>query len=311
MAANNTGKITLESSLKSLEIENFLDRYFYRPVAFQIALFLKHTPATPNMVTILSIFVGVAAGTRFYFDDVWTNITGILLLILANILDCVDGQLARLTGIKSKIGRILDGFAGDLWFTSIYVSICLRAMNEGAPAYIFALALLSGYSHSRQAAIADYFKNIHLFFLKGMSGSELDDSAALQKNYLKLSWKNNFWEKLFQFFYRFYTRGQESLTPEIQKMRKTIAARFNNGISDKLRSDFRVQSKGIIFWMHSLSFNARSLFLFGFTLIGHPWYYFIFEIVALNLALLMGLKRYEAVCKSINEKIIAGKYEKK
>ncbi|WP_243346923.1 CDP-alcohol phosphatidyltransferase family protein [Parabacteroides sp. FAFU027] len=311
MAQNSTEKITLESSLKSLEIENFLDRYFYRPVAFQIALLLRHTPATPNMVTVLSIFVGIAAGTRFYFDDIWTNITGILLLILANTLDCVDGQLARLTGIKSKIGRILDGFAGDLWFATIYIAICLRTMNEGAPVYIFALAIFSGYSHSRQAAIADYFKNIHLFFLKGTAGSELDDAETLQQKYLALSWKNDFWEKLFKFFYRFYTRGQEKLTPEIQKMRKTIASRYNNNISEELKSGFRTESTGIIFWMHSLSFNTRSLFLFGFTLIGHPWYYFIFEIVALNLALLTGLKRYEQVCKTINENILAGKYDKR
>ncbi len=309
MAKHTTGKVTLESSLKSLEIENFLDRYFYRPIGFQIALLLKHTPATPNMVTILSIFVGIAAGTRFYFDDIWTNITGILLLILANILDCVDGQLARLTGIKSKIGRILDGFAGDLWFTTIYIAICLRTMNEGAPVYIFALALLSGYSHSRQAAIADYFKNVHLFFLKGTSGSELDDTETLEKKYKALSWKKDFAEKFFQFFYRFYTKGQEGLTPEIQKMRKTISSKFGNVISEKLKNDFRAQSKGIIFWMHSLSFNSRSLFLFGFTLIGHPWFYFIFEVVLLNLALLAGLKQYERVCKTINVNILNGIYE--
>lgn len=48
----------------------------------------------------------------------------------ANILDCVDGQLARLTGIKSAIGRILDGFAGDIWFASIYVGFALRLSHE-------------------------------------------------------------------------------------------------------------------------------------------------------------------------------------
>lgn len=63
----------------------------------------------------------------FYFDNIIYTICGILLLIFANILDCVDGQLARLTGIKSAIGRILDGFAGDLWFASIYIGFFLYA----------------------------------------------------------------------------------------------------------------------------------------------------------------------------------------
>ena len=63
-------------------------------------------------------------------DNLSYNICGILLLIFANILDCVDGQLARLTGIKSAIGRILDGFAGDIWFASIYVAFALRLSHD-------------------------------------------------------------------------------------------------------------------------------------------------------------------------------------
>ena len=102
-----------EASLKSIETENLVDRIFYRPIGFQIAKALRNTGVTPNMITVISIFVGAATGFLFYHSDLKYNIYGILCLIFANILDCVDGQLARLTGIKSKIGRILDGFAGD------------------------------------------------------------------------------------------------------------------------------------------------------------------------------------------------------
>ena len=103
-------KSEFEASLKSIETENKIDRIFYRPIGFQIARMLRGTGITPNMITILSIFVGAAVGYFFYPDNLVYNIYGILLLISANILDCVDGQLARLTGIKSAIGRILDGF---------------------------------------------------------------------------------------------------------------------------------------------------------------------------------------------------------
>ena len=46
--------------------------------------------------------------------------------MLVNILDGVDGQLDRLTGIKSPIGRIVDGVAGDSWFSCIYVGFAMR-----------------------------------------------------------------------------------------------------------------------------------------------------------------------------------------
>ncbi len=310
MNAEPNKKITLESSLKAIEIENFLDRYFYRPVAFRMALVLRHTSVTPNMVTIVSIIVGMTAGSRFYYADLYTNLIGVLLLILANTLDCVDGQLARLTGIKSKIGRILDGFAGDLWFATAYISICLRMMNEGWPAWIFLLAVLSGYSHSRQAAMADYFKNIHLYFIKGESGSELDDSASLQKKYLLLSWKNEFWEKLFQFFYRFYTKGQEDLLPQVNVLRSSVSSRYE-AIPQSMTADFKQLSSRAIQWMHALAFNGRTPFLFAVVLLGFPWLYFVFEIVLLNLALLMGIISYRRILSQLNLSLQKGKYDEK
>ena len=109
-----------EASLKSIETENKIDRIFYRPIGFRIARMLRGTGITPNMVTVVSIFVGAAVGFFFYHDDLIYNVCGILLLVCANILDCVDGQLARLTGIKSAIGRILDGFAGDIIVLSLH-----------------------------------------------------------------------------------------------------------------------------------------------------------------------------------------------
>ena len=140
-----------EASLKSIETENKIDRIFYRPIGFRIARMLKGTGITPNMVTVVSIFVGAAVGFFFYHDDLIYNVCGILLLVFANILDCVDGQLARLTGIKSAIGRILDGFAGDIWFTCIYVAFALRLSHDYGTDWFFALAVLSGLSHLVQA----------------------------------------------------------------------------------------------------------------------------------------------------------------
>ncbi|MDR2825140.1 MAG: CDP-alcohol phosphatidyltransferase family protein, partial [Prevotellaceae bacterium] len=126
METEKDKKTSFEASLKSIEIENFFDRVFYRPIGYRIALVLCNTSITPNLVTVISIFVGVAAGWFFYPENLWQNLIGIGLLIFANILDCVDGQLARLTGIKSQVGRILDGIAGDLWFVSIYIFLALR-----------------------------------------------------------------------------------------------------------------------------------------------------------------------------------------
>ena len=154
-----------EASLKSIETENKIDRIFYRPIGFRIACMLRGTGITPNMVTIISIFVGAAVGYFFYPDNLIYNICGILLLIAANILDCVDGQLARLTGIKSAVGRILDGLAGDIWFACIYVAVALRLSHALHTYLFFALDVLSGVSHLFQATLSDYSSTSSLYFI--------------------------------------------------------------------------------------------------------------------------------------------------
>lgn len=311
MTQQSTPKITLESSLKAIEIENFLDRYFYRPIAFRFALLLKYTPVTPNMVTIVSIIVGISAGLQFYSPDFKTNLLGVFLLILANTLDCVDGQLARLTGIKSKIGRILDGFAGDLWFLTIYICISLRLINEGWPIYIFVFAVVSGMSHSRQAAIADYFKNLHLYFLKGAAGSEFDEYSVLEERYQKLTWKDNFFEKFFQYFYRFYTRNQERMAPGVLQLRRVMAVKYPTEIPVALTNDFKELAKNAIQWMHVLAFNGRTPILFVAVLLDVPWVYFILEIILLNIALFLSVNHYGRISKTILQSIDQGVYEKR
>ena len=74
-----------EASLKSIETENKIDRIFYRPIGFRIARMLRGTGITPNMITVISIFVGAAVGFMFYHDNLTYNICGILLLVFANI----------------------------------------------------------------------------------------------------------------------------------------------------------------------------------------------------------------------------------
>lgn len=180
----------LEATLKSTDTEEWIDLLFYRPIGYRWALLFRRLGVTPNAITIASIFLGIVAGILFYYNDLLINIIGMCLLVWANMYDSADGQLARMTGQKSEIGRILDGVSGDFWFISIYVAICLRLTPEWGY-WIWLLAAVAGFSHSKQAAMADYYRNVHLFFLKGKYGSELDNSVQQRELYLSLSWKKD------------------------------------------------------------------------------------------------------------------------
>lgn len=300
-------KPTLESTLKSSDTEETIDIYFYRPIGYRWALLFQKLGITPNAVTVASIFIGIASGICFYYTDFWINLLGVFFLIWANSYDSADGQLARMTKQYSPIGRALDGLAGDVWFFSIYIAICLRLMPQWG-FYIWILALIAGYFHSKQAAMADYYRNIHLLFLKGKSGSELDTTEELTEKYNHQTFKDNWFEKLYLFFYRNYTKGQESWSPSFQKMFKLLKERFGNNTPEEFRKDFRERSLPLMKWTNILSFNTRAIVLFISVLINLPWIYFVFELTILNILLIHMISSHEKMSKNFMVKIEQGKY---
>lgn len=286
----------LEATLKSLDTEEFIDIHFYRPIGYRWALLFNRLNVSPNSVTVASIFIGIAAGFCFYFQSLAINIVGMLLLVWANMYDSADGQLARMTGKKSALGRILDGTAGDLWFISIYAAICLRLTPEGWGIWIWLLAATTGFFHSKQAAMADYYRNIHLLFLKGKSGSELSHSPQLKENFKKMKWRDGFIYKLFEAFYINYTVGQEAWTPRCQEMMNIIREKYDGQAPEWFRTAFRAKSLPLMKYTNMLSFNTRVIALFVSLFINMPWLYFLFEITVLNAMLLYMIRRHERVC---------------
>lgn len=113
----STFKELLQASFKSNDTEEWLDVHFTRPIGLVFALFWNKLGVHPNAITILSIFLGAAAGCMFYYTDLPHNILGVALLMLANFCDSTDGQMARLTGkrhswaVCSTVRRATYGFS--------------------------------------------------------------------------------------------------------------------------------------------------------------------------------------------------------
>lgn len=302
-------KPSLESTLKSTDTEEFIDIYFYRPIGYRWALLFQKLGVSPNAVTIASIFLGVGSGICFYFDNIWITLLGIFLLVWANSYDSADGQLARMTKNFSALGRVLDGFAGNLWFASIYIAICLRLYPDWG-FWIWGLAIVTGFFHSKQAGMADYYRNVHLLFLKGKGGSELDNTVDLTAKYNEITWRKNFWAKLVLFNYRSYTKTQEQTSPKLQKMFQSIKSIFGDtsNTPQQFRDDFREKSLPMMKWTNILSFNTRAISLFIAVLINQPWLYFVVELVVLNVIFVHMIRTHEKFSQEFTKEIEAGKY---
>ena len=312
MSDKKEKKSGFKDSLKSMDTEETFDLIFYRPIGYMWALLAKKLGVTPNAITIASIFLGVGAGVCFFFNEnsspwinyFWWNIIGVFLLVWADSFDSADGQLARMTRQYSRIGRILDGLSGDFWFAAIYIAICFREnmTSEFFMAHqwvIWVIAVVTGVCHAVQAAMGDYYRQFHLYFLKGEDGSELERAEFLWEKFHSLSWKHNFWQKLTLAFYTNYTVGQEKRTPSMQKLRAALREKYGNSVSQSFRDAFRAKSKPLMKYTNILSFNTRTFALFAAILIFRmPWLYFAFELTVLNGVLIYMMWRHERICKS-------------
>lgn len=313
-STNSAKKSSYRDSLKSMDTEEHIDLAFYRPIGYAWACLAKKLGVTPNAITIASIFLGLGAGILFYFPKLWINVIGMLLLVWANSFDSADGQLARMTKQYSRLGRILDGLSGDFWFAAIYVAICLRenVTSEFFMAHhwvIWVMAVVTGLCHAKQAAMADYYRQFHLYFLKGDEGSELERAFNLKRQLAALSWKKNFWKKLTLSTYTNYTVQQEATAPAMQRLRRELAARFPDGkIPADFRADFRRKSLPLMKYTNILSFNWRTIALFTSLFLSMPWLYFAFELTVLNILLVYMVIRHERICKYFTRELNEGKY---
>src|SRR5689334_20754172 len=102
------------ASLKPLEVEEPIDVYVHRPLAYLLARACFRLPVSPDAITALSIVAGVASAVVLVCSFPHHLQVGGALLFASAVLDCADGQLARMRKTSSVFGRMLDGVADSI-----------------------------------------------------------------------------------------------------------------------------------------------------------------------------------------------------
>lgn len=80
-------------------------RYLHPPAENLLARFLSRTPVTPNHVTFVTAITGF---TATYLFATGSYGLGLVLALVTNVLDGVDGKLARIKLQTSPFGDVLD-----------------------------------------------------------------------------------------------------------------------------------------------------------------------------------------------------------
>lgn len=146
-------------AFNAYEIEELADVYFFRPLGMVLARGARALRLTPTFVTLVGAIVGVAGGALLYDDK--SAFAGFALIILHGILDSSDGQLARMTGRVTELGRLLDGVAGYVTHAAIYIAIIAASLARGADAPVVLWAVLAMIANAAHAQMYDYHRSVY------------------------------------------------------------------------------------------------------------------------------------------------------
>jgi phosphatidylglycerophosphate synthase len=120
------------ASKKKQDINWFTERVARPPAAIVVYL-VKSTPITPNQVTFLSAFVAAAACAILVALPGWAALIAFAAIFeFSFVLDCVDGQLARLRKMASPLGHLLDFLMDELKAMLVFGCVAVRLWRETA-----------------------------------------------------------------------------------------------------------------------------------------------------------------------------------
>ncbi len=154
-------------AFKARDVEELIDFYLHRRLASLVVKVLVRTPITPNQVTVLSGLFAIAAGATLATSAPERPLQPVLaaaIFLGSIVLDCADGQLARLRKSSSFAGRALDGYTDAVSITALMVGHLFWLLQHGCPLWLTqVVGWAAAFSIKWHAHTYDHVKNLYLF----------------------------------------------------------------------------------------------------------------------------------------------------
>ena len=178
----------MESSTHPVSVPRAPAQWFplVRHLSYRLTPVLLQTSLTPNQITLISLFLGIAGAACFLMASWLSGLLGGLLLVACYTFDNCDGEIARIKGLSSEFGARLDDVCDWLVDTSFFVALGYGTAKATAePIWLWlGLAAAAG-------AVIDYivdlFREAQLKHKEGMPSREERASTPKQPEDL-LDW---------------------------------------------------------------------------------------------------------------------------
>lgn len=107
-----------------------LENLYMRPLSKQLTRMLCNTSVTPNAMSIVTLAIALLAAAFVALPDRGYVIAGGLLHIWMRVVDCVDGELARLRYQSSRLGEWLDTIGDGVGMAAFIAGVTVHVARS-------------------------------------------------------------------------------------------------------------------------------------------------------------------------------------
>lgn len=271
------------------ELQDWLNRYIYHPLAAHLARALRPTFISPNAVSVTGALL-IWAAAWAYTSLAWPlgALLGFLFHLSWHVFDGADGDLARLRGSSSATGELVDGVCdyaghGVLYFALVFL------LDDTLGGWAWALGVAAAASHIAQSNHAESQRRAYLWWVYGVPWLK-QASASGDAIFQGQSWLS----RGFSWMGRGYLRLANAMTPHIASLDAALEAAAP---ADRLRLRRLVRRafEPSLRFQKLLGANPRTLILGASMAAGSPLWFFLAEALLLNLLLIASVAHHKAV----------------
>ncbi|MBS0254401.1 MAG: CDP-alcohol phosphatidyltransferase family protein [Proteobacteria bacterium] len=272
------------------ELEDWLNFHIYHPLAWRLARLLAPTGISPNMVSVLGA-VAIWLAALAYAQPWWpvSALLGMLLHMSWHVIDGADGDLARITGKASPIGEMVDGICDYVGHIVLYLVLgwlLARQVPAGTPAWgPWALMLLAAASHIAQSNHVEVHRRAYQWWVYAkpwLRTSHARADAPTRGGILGA-------------FAAYYLSVAGSVAGDIDLIDAELARAGDDPARRAVVAEAaRAECIPLMPLLNLLGPNPRAPVLGIAMLLGSPAWFFVWQVVVLNLLLAWSIHLHKA-----------------
>lgn len=285
-----------EKTLKTRADNEFVNvQMYYLLTSKSITKWLYHTSITPHQVILISLIFGVLSSVLIIQDNELLVILGAILLLYKNVLDKVDGSLARVRGTASRRGRFYDSISDSIVSLCLFAAIAYK-LSISFNSYSFVLICFVALITSMLQCSFFIYYDISYIKYSGMTTINRLIESITEEDLKEEDKFTLLLQKIFLIIYGW----QDKIFAYLDKY-------FFGRLKNKYVKDDKQLERLESLWYYHRSFLAMAsvlgigthmVMIALFAVIGRLEYYLVLNLILLNLLLIFAIVYHYASVKS-------------